>query len=76
MKTENTSTIPEYKIEKLVRDHFPLTPAEIISYLNLKRPIYRATAAHGHFGRSGAAFTWEKTNIAPKLKAAAAKLAK
>ncbi len=76
VKTENTARIPEYQIEALVRDHFPLTPAEIISYLNLKRPIYRATAAHGHFGRKGAAFTWEKTNVAPKLKAAAAKLKK
>lgn len=76
VKTENTARISERQIEALVRDHFPLTPAEIISYLNLKRPIYRKTAAHGHFGRKGSAFTWEKTNVAPKLKAAAAKLKK
>ncbi|HPF39128.1 MAG TPA: methionine adenosyltransferase [Phycisphaerae bacterium] len=73
VKTEGTAKIPEYQIEKLIREHFPLTPAGIIKYLNLKRPIYRQTAAHGHFGRTGAAFTWEKTNVAPKLKAAAKK---
>jgi len=71
VRTEGTNQISERKIEKLVRDHFDLTPAGIIKYLNLKRPIYRQTAAHGHFGRKGSAFTWEKTNMAAKLKAAA-----
>jgi len=71
VRTEGTNQISERNIEKLVRDHFDLTPAGIIKYLNLKRPIYRQTAAHGHFGRKGAAFTWEKTNMAAKLKAAA-----
>jgi len=71
VRTEGTNKISERNIEKLVRDHFDLTPAGIIKYLNLKRPIYRQTAAHGHFGRKGAAFTWEKTNMAAKLKAAA-----
>ncbi|MFQ5502239.1 MAG: methionine adenosyltransferase [Phycisphaerae bacterium] len=69
--TEGTGRIDEHTIEKLVRDCFPLTPAGIIEYLKLKRPIYRPTAAHGHFGRTGPGFTWERTNMAPKLKRAA-----
>ena len=68
--TEGTNRIPEEKIEALVRDNFDLTPAGIIKYLNLKRPIYRQTAAHGHFGRTGSGFTWEKTNMADKLRKA------
>ncbi len=71
--TECTARIPENRIEQLVRDHFDLTPAGIIKYLNLRRPIYRETAAHGHFGRSGAGFTWERTNMADKLRKAASK---
>lgn len=71
--TAGTNRIPENRIEKLVRDHFPLTPAGIVAYLNLKRPIYRQTAAHGHFGRTGPGFTWEKTDVAAKLKKAAAR---
>jgi S-adenosylmethionine synthetase len=51
-----------------VRDQFPLTPAEIIDYLKLKRPIYRETAAFGHFGRVGPGFTWEKTHAAKRLR--------
>jgi len=71
INTEGTNRIEEATIEKLIRDQFPLTPAEIIDYLKLRRPIYRATAAHGHFGRTGAGFTWEKTTPARKLKEAA-----
>ncbi|MBX3395649.1 MAG: methionine adenosyltransferase [Phycisphaerae bacterium] len=71
VSTEGTNRISENLIEKLVREHFPLKPAGIIDYLKLKRPVYRETAAHGHFGRTGAGFTWEKTNMAPKLKDAA-----
>lgn len=71
VSTERTNRISEKLIEELVREHFPLKPAGIIDYLKLKRPIYRETAAHGHFGRTGAGFTWEKTNMAPKLKDAA-----
>lgn len=71
--TEGTNKIDENVIEKLVRDHFDLTPSGIISHLKLRRPIYRATAAHGHFGRTGPGFTWEKTDVAPALKQAAAK---
>jgi len=73
--TEGTAKIPERRIEQLVRDQFDLTPAAIIKYLNLKRPIYRETAAHGHFGRTGAGFTWERTNVAEKLRRAGARWA-
>lgn len=71
--TEDTARLPEERIEQLVRDHFDLTPAGIIKHLNLKRAIYRQTAAHGHFGRTGPGFTWERTDIAPKLKKAASR---
>ena len=56
---------------QLVRQHFPLTPKEIISELDLRRPIYKATAAYGHFGRTGDGFTWERTDKAEALRAAA-----
>jgi S-adenosylmethionine synthetase len=71
--TEGTGRISSDRLETIVRQNFDLTPAGIIDYLKLKRPIYRETAAHGHFGRTGAGFTWEKTNMAPKLRKAAAK---
>jgi S-adenosylmethionine synthetase len=75
--TFGTSTIDESVIEQLVREHFNLTPAGIIRSLDLKRPIYRATAAHGHFGREPGeggpgTFSWEKTDKAAALKEAAA----
>jgi S-adenosylmethionine synthetase len=71
-----TAKIDEEKIAELVREHFQLTPGGIISSLNLRRPIYRVCACHGHFGRapgSGAdgAFSWEKTDKADLLRAAA-----
>ncbi|HVP13023.1 MAG TPA: methionine adenosyltransferase [Phycisphaerae bacterium] len=71
--TQGTGRIDDKKLERLIRDHFPLTPAEIITYLRLKRPIYRETAAHGAFGRTGPGFTWEKTNVAGALRKAAAR---
>jgi S-adenosylmethionine synthetase len=71
--TEGTGRIDEEKLSKIVRDHFDLTPRAIIQSLDLLRPIYRETARHGHFGRTGRNFTWEKTDIAPKLRKAAAK---
>ena len=74
--TQCTGRISETRIEGLIRDHFDLTPRGIIKKLNLLRPIYRETARHGHFGRKGAGFTWEKTDMAPKLKKAAAKYIK
>ncbi len=75
--TFGTCTIDESVIEQLVREHFNLTPAGIIRSLDLKKPIYRATAAHGHFGREPGeggpgTFTWEKTDKAAALKEAAA----
>jgi S-adenosylmethionine synthetase len=74
--TFGTCRVPEEKISELVRKHFPLKPAEIISHLNLLRPIYRKTAAYGHFGRSDPDFTWEKTDKADALKTEAAELLK
>jgi S-adenosylmethionine synthetase len=75
--TFGTCTIDESVIEQLVREHFNLTPAGIIRSLDLKKPIYRATAAHGHFGREPGeggpgTFSWEKTDKAAALKEAAA----
>jgi S-adenosylmethionine synthetase len=67
--THGTGNIPESKIETLVRKHFLLTPKGIISSLKLRRPVFRATAAYGHFGRTGAGFTWEKTDKAAALRA-------
>jgi S-adenosylmethionine synthetase len=69
--TQGTGRISEAALSKLVRDHFPLTPKEIISELNLRRPVYRQTAAYGHFGRSGDGFTWEETDKAETLRTAA-----
>ena len=69
--TQGTGRISEVALSKLVRDHFPLTPKEIISELNLRRPVYRQTAAYGHFGRSGDGFTWEETDKAEALRTAA-----
>ena len=56
---------------ELVRAHFKLTPRGIIEDLNLRRPIYRKTAAFGHFGRTEPEFTWERTDRAAALRAAA-----
>ena len=66
-----TATIPEEKITELVRENFKLTPKGIIETLDLRRPVYKATAAYGHFGRSGPGFTWEKTDRADALRKAA-----
>jgi S-adenosylmethionine synthetase len=65
VETFGTNTIPEEKIAELVRKHFGLTPKGIITHLELKRPIYSATAAYGHFGRSE--FPWEQTDKAEAL---------
>jgi len=63
-----TATVPEERITLLVRDSFSLTPKAIIETLDLRRPVYKATAAYGHFGRSGPGFTWEKTDRADALR--------
>ncbi|MBI3604460.1 MAG: methionine adenosyltransferase [Nitrospirae bacterium] len=69
--TFNTSDLPQDKITKLVRDHFPLTPKGMIDHLRLRRPIYKKTAAYGHFGRNEPEFTWERTDLAETIKKAA-----
>ncbi|WP_206352349.1 methionine adenosyltransferase [Tautonia rosea] len=69
--TFGTGTLPHDQIEALIREHFPLTPSGIIAHLELRRPIFRKTAAGGHFGRSEPEFTWEKTDKAEALKQAA-----
>ena len=69
--TFGTATIPEEKITELVRQNFSLTPKAIIETLDLRRPVYKQTAAYGHFGRSGPGFTWEKTDRADVLRKAA-----
>jgi S-adenosylmethionine synthetase len=63
-----TNKIPVEKIEKLIREFFPLRPREIIDNLNLRRPIFYKTASYGHFGREEADFTWEKVDKAEILK--------
>ena len=69
--TSGTGRISESELATLVRDHFSLTPRGIIDELNLRRPIYKATAAYGHFGREEHGFTWEKTDKAEALRGAA-----
>ncbi len=71
VNTFDSSKIPEKEIEELVRKNFNMKPSGIISQLDLKRPIYRKTAAYGHFGRNEPEFTWEKTDKADILKKAA-----
>jgi S-adenosylmethionine synthetase len=66
--TFGTGTIPNSQITELIRANFKLTPKGIIETLDLRRPIYRATAAYGHFGRKGPGFTWEKTDKAEALR--------
>ena len=70
-----TSVLPDTRIADLVRAHFPLTPRGMIQDLDLRRPVYRATAAYGHFGRTEDSFTWEKTDRADVLRADAGTLA-
>ena len=70
--TFGTATIPEDKITALVRENFKLTPKAIIETLDLRKPIYKATAAYGHFGRKvDGGFTWERTDRADALRKAA-----
>jgi S-adenosylmethionine synthetase len=68
VNTFGTSKIPEKDIEKLVSKNFDMKPSAIISHLDLKRPIYRKTAAYGHFGRNEPEFNWEKTDKVDVLK--------
>jgi len=66
--TDGTGKIPEDKIVAAIREIFPLSPKGIIEYLNLRRPIYKKTAAYGHFGRNEEEFTWERTDKADALR--------
>ena len=67
--TSGTGRVADEKIVELVRAHFKLTPRGIIETLDLRRPIYRKTAAFGHFGRTEPEFTWERTDKAAALRA-------
>jgi S-adenosylmethionine synthetase len=71
VNTEGTGRVSDGALSKLVRDNFELTPRGIIESLNLRRPIYKATAAYGHFGRSEDGFSWEKTDKSEALRAGA-----
>jgi S-adenosylmethionine synthetase len=69
--TFGTGVVDEEKLTAIIRANFSLTPRGIIETLNLRRPIYRQTAAYGHFGRSEPGFTWERTDKAGALREAA-----
>jgi S-adenosylmethionine synthetase len=71
VRTFGTERIPESRIEQLVHEHFDLRPAAILRDLELRRPIFAKTAAYGHFGRDDHDFTWERTDKADALRAAA-----
>ena len=71
IQTFGTGKISDDKIVELVREHFNLKPRGIVEMLDLLRPIYHKTAAYGHFGREEDEFSWEKTDKADALKAAA-----
>ena len=69
--TFGSGKVGERKLSDLIREHFPLTPKGIIAHLDLRRPIYKKTAAYGHFGRNEPTFTWEKTDKADELRKSA-----
>lgn len=71
IRTEGTGVIPDEKIAALVQDHFDLRPKGIVQMLDLLKPRYSKTAAYGHFGREEPEFTWERTDKAAALRAAA-----
>ena len=66
--TAGTSDVDEETLVKAVRKVFPLTPQGIIDHLKLRRPIFKATASYGHFGRTEDSFTWEKIDKAAPLR--------
>ena len=72
VNTFGTGVIPDDRFTELVRENFLLTPRGIIDHLKLRRPIYRKTAAFGHFGRTGEGFTWEIANKVEALQESAA----
>jgi S-adenosylmethionine synthetase len=72
VNTDGTGTLPDERIAELVNAHFDLRPAAIINYLGLRAPLYKQTAAYGHFGRTDLDLPWERTDKAEALKKAAA----
>ena len=70
INTFGTGKLSDHEIINLIREHFDLRPRGLIQMLDLKRPIYRQTAAYGHFGRELPDFTWEKTDKAEALRKA------
>ena len=68
VETFGTGKVPKAQLEQMIQRQFDLTPAGIIKYLDLRRPIYRKTAAFGHFGRSEPEFTWERTDRVKDLR--------
>jgi S-adenosylmethionine synthetase len=68
VETFGTGKAPNNVLEAMIRRHFDFTPAGIIKYLDLRRPIYKKTAAYGHFGRSEPEFSWERTNRVKDLR--------
>jgi S-adenosylmethionine synthetase len=71
VNTFGTGKVPEERLSAMIPEHFPLTPNGIIEALELRRPIFRATAAFGHFGRTEPSFSWESTKVAETLAAGA-----
>jgi S-adenosylmethionine synthetase len=69
--TAGTSKFSDQMLSELIRKFFPLTPKKMIAHLKLSRPIFTQTSCGGHFGRKGAGFTWEQTDMAAKLRKAA-----
>jgi len=67
--TYGTGQVSDEKLAQVVRDIFPIKPADLINHLELRRPIYQNTAAYGHFGRTGYGFNWERTDLAEAIKA-------
>jgi S-adenosylmethionine synthetase len=66
--TKGTGLVPDRELEKILRQGVDFTPAGIIQQLNLRRPIFKKTAAYGHFGRREASFTWEQPTLVPRLR--------
>jgi S-adenosylmethionine synthetase len=71
IETFGTEVVDKTTLSALIAEHFDLRPGAIIRDLELRRPIYASTAAYGHFGRSEPSFTWERTDRADALRAAA-----
>ena len=71
VETNGTGRIPDLELERIIKKEVDMTPAGLIARLNLKRPIYKKTAAYGHFGRNDPDFTWEKLDLVNTLRRAA-----